>query len=441
MFGRRNRGVPAREAEELLQRARKASRMGDPAAAARAQESAAALLRPGGPAELLGSTLYALGRSLTLAGRPDDAVDALDEAEQTYLGLPRRPRVADWVADVQARRATAFGLSGSGASAMVDAQSAVVHYRVRGSDDPDDPAQLDLARVLAINADVLAAYGDPDLAVGSADQAVRLALRQLPDWQGTSESGVHVGHLRQALSVAIAVHAAHGRADLAGQAQRVGQRVGLDRHPPRTVLAGRAHAARPPALAVTVAGALAAAQRLGRPEPRVGDRPVVRPALDPSLVVPLDRVLMSIGAGATSADAAARLGRSLAGLATELLSGDPAAGVRLGLEAHVLLAGASRLESTALRQQLPAYGPGWAHVLLACSRRAEADRDLPLALDLAAWAGGVAEQMFPATLVDQEAREVAIAVLDHHGRLLAQRGETARARDAGAAAARLRSMS
>ena len=162
--------------------------------------------------------------------------------------------------------------------------------------------------------------------------------------------------------------------------------------------------------------------------------------MDTGLVVPLDRVLMSIGAGAASADAAARLGRSLAGLATDVLPGDPWSGVRLGLEAHVLLAGASRLESTALRHQLPAYGPAWAGVLLSCSLRAERGRDPALALDLAAWAGGVAEQMFPATLVDQEARTVAIGVLDHHGRLLARRGEVDRARDAAAAAARLRAM-
>jgi hypothetical protein len=61
-------------------------------------------------------------------------------------------------------------------------------------------------------------------------------------------------------------------------------------------------------------------------------------------------------------------------------------------------------------------------------------------MDLAAWAGGVAERMFPATLVDREARTVAVAVLEHHGRLLAERGEDERARDATRAAARLRGM-
>jgi hypothetical protein len=167
---------------------------------------------------------------------------------------------------------------------------------------------------------------------------------------------------------------------------------------------------------------------------------VVRPAVDVELVVSLDRVLVPLGAGGRSADAAARLGGTLARLADELLPLDGARGARLGLEAHALLAGASRLESEALRYQLPDLGPPWAAVLLACSQRAEADRDPALALDLATWARGVAEQLFPATLVDREARTVAVRALDHHGRLLALRGEDGPARDAALAAARLRQM-
>jgi hypothetical protein len=101
-------------------------------------------------------------------------------------------------------------------------------------------------------------------------------------------------------------------------------------------------------------------------------------------------------------------------LATELLPLDGVRGARLGLEAHALLAGASRLGSDLLSHQLPAFGPPWAAALLACSRRAEADRDPTLALDLAVWSAGVAEQLFPATLVDRETRAVATEALDHH---------------------------
>jgi hypothetical protein len=368
------------------------------------------------------------------AGRPEEAVRALDEAEAAYGRLsPRRFPAADRIADVQARRATAYGLAGAGGSAIVDAQSAVLHYRHRVGEDPDDPRQLDVARVLAVNADVLAAYGDPDLAVSSADLAVRIFLQH-----GAEDDP----HLRRALAVAVAVHGAHGRHDLADQAGTLTRRLGGTPGPVPTVLALRQRSARPPALAVTVATALdAARQRLGRQPPQIGDRAVVRPAVDVELVVPLDRVLVPLGPGDRSADAAARLGGTLARLAAELLPLDVARGTRLGLEAHALLAGASRLESEVLRYQLPALGPPWAGVLLACSRQAEADGDPALALDLAAWAGGVAEQLFPATLVDREARTVAVAVLDHHGRLLALRGEQDRARDATLAAARLRAMS
>ncbi len=83
------------------------------------------------------------------------------------------------------------------------------------------------------------------------------------------------------------------------------------------------------------------------------------------------------------------------------------------MEAHALLTGASRLGSTLLSEQLPAFGPPWAAALLACSRRAEADGDLALALDLAGWGAGVVERLFPATLVDQETRAVATEMLGH----------------------------
>lgn len=428
------------EAAALIRRGRSAARIGNGAAAIRAYlaagEAIRALAGSGRPRDdlVVGDVHYELGAAMLAAGGPDEAVRALDEAEAAYGRLsPRRFPAADRTADVQARRATAYGLAGAGGSAIVDAQSAVLHYRQSVGEDPDDPRQLDVARVLAVNADVLAAYGDPDLAVSSADLAVRRYLQH----GGGADDDVH-----RALAVAVAVHGAHGRHDLADQAGTVTRRLGRPPGGVPTVLALRQRSTRPPALAVTVATALdAARRRLGRQPPRIGDRAVVRPAVDVELVVPLDRALVPLGPGNRSADAAARLGGTLARLAVDLLPLDAVRGTRLGLEAHALLAGASRLESEMLRYQLPSLGPSWAAVLLACSRRAEDDGDPALALDLAAWAGGVAEQLFPATLVDRETRTVAVAVLDHHGRLLALRGEQDRARDATLAAARLRGMS
>jgi hypothetical protein len=516
-----------------LRRARAADRAGDAETAIEARSGAADALRGSDidrHAPVLGEVLFELGGSLLDGDRPAQAIGVLDEAEEAY---GRVPGSGDRLADVQARRALAYGLVGAGGSAIVDAQSAVLHHRDRGRSGRRDPAaagsagprsgrdpgdgepgwlQWDgsgrrergdgrsgwshqngssrqrgagraawceqdgsgqwkegwserrerggsgwsererserrkwggsgrwgaarrrgLARVLAVNADVLAAYGDPDLAVASADAAVRLALARpaSPDTEP----------LRRALAVAIAVHTAHGRHDLAAQAGAVARRLGglTPRRP--TVLRERS-VVHPPLLSVTVATALhAACQRLDRQPPGIGDRAVVRPAVHVELLVPLDRVLVPLGPGGRSADAAARLGGTLARLAAELLPLDAAGGARLGLEAHALMAGASRQESELLRYQLPTLGPPWAAVLLACSRRAETGRDPALALDLAAWAAGVVDQLFPATLVDREARTVAVEVLDHHGRLLAEHGERDRARDAAQAAARLRTMS
>ena len=330
-----------------------------------------------------GEVRYDRAGTLLDQGRPDEAIVVLDEAEEEY---GRR-------ADVQVRRALAYGLAGAGATALVEAQSAVLRHR--------GGRRRELARALAVNADVLAAYGDPDLAVASADLAIRLFLRGRRPRADRAE-------LRRALAVAVAVHTAHGRHDLAGQAGAVARRIGGLAGPAPTVLEIRR-----PSLDVTVAAALT---RLGRPPPLIGDRSVVRPAVALELLVPLDRVLGPAGcaAGGRAVDAAARLGRTLAALAIE---SDAAAGGRLGLEAHALLAGASRLGSELLSRQLPTFGPPWAAALLACSRRAEADRDHALALDLAVWAAGVAGRLFPATLVDRETRAVATEALDHHREL------------------------
>jgi hypothetical protein len=369
-----------------------------------------------------GRARYDRAGTLLDHGRPDEGIVLLDGAEEDRG---------------QVRRALAYGLAGAGASALVEAQSAVLQHR--------GGRRRELARALAVNADVSAAYGDPDLAVASADLAIRLFLRG-------RRLGADREDLRRALAVAVAVHAAHGRDDLAGQAGTVARRIGGLVGPAPTVLETRRTSldvtgpvgtaptvletrrtsldvtgpvgtaptvleSRRPGLELTVAAALT---RLGRPPPTVAGRSVLRPAVALELLVPLNRVLGPVDPAAErgrAGDEAARLGRTLAALAIELLPADGAAGGRLGLEAHALLAGASRLGSELLRRQLPTFGPPWAAALLACSRGAEADRDHALALDLAAWAARVATQLFPATLVDRETGVVAAEALDHHREL------------------------
>ncbi len=212
---RKDRAVRAgghRREGDLLRRARAAESAGDLATAIEGRLAAADLRRRSGSGPELGEVLYDLAGTLLRDGRADDAVAALDEAEDAY-GLVPSLRCADRVADVQVRRAVGYGLAGAGASAVVDAQSAVLHHR--------GGKQRDLARALAVNADVLAAYGDPDLAVASADLAVRLFLAARGPAGGRDRE-----ELRRALAVAVAVHAAHGRHDLAAQAGAVARRIG-----------------------------------------------------------------------------------------------------------------------------------------------------------------------------------------------------------------------
>lgn len=142
-------------------------------------EQAAALGRelvaahPGDPRCLqrLGGALYGLAASYTAVGRPAEAVAVLDECEQAYRGLAGTHDPAPLLADVRARRGLAQWERGHIASAVLELDRAVREY-VRLADE-DDQLAPDLARVLAVNARVLADVGDPDLAVASADLAVR----------------------------------------------------------------------------------------------------------------------------------------------------------------------------------------------------------------------------------------------------------------------------
>src|SRR5690606_25286158 len=124
----------------------------------------------------LASSLYAVAELHLNAGEHDAALAALAECEEAYRGLERSPADIDMLlADVELRRARVHAAAGRGASAIVAAQSAVAAYLRSGIDDRD-PHYLDLARAFAWNADILLVYGDPDVAVASADSAIRMIL-------------------------------------------------------------------------------------------------------------------------------------------------------------------------------------------------------------------------------------------------------------------------
>jgi tetratricopeptide (TPR) repeat protein len=365
-------------------------------------------------AQSLGAILYSLGAYLTTAQQPEEAVKVLNECEQVYLNLQETSsRIDVLLADVAARRGVAHAVLGKGASAVVDLQSAVQSYHARGSSEPTDPHYFDFARVLAINADVLRAFGDPDLAVASADWAIVLYVNESARANRSVDAALHPLYLRRAVDVAVMIHKANGREDVARTASEIGQRTGgllsLE------TLASRADSLSL-TLTLTVARALErAAQLLGHE--RVEDELIEVCTPQRELVnqnfFPLQR------SNATPEVFA----QTLAELAIDLLALDPKPGMRLGLEAHYIFAGASRLQTLPMRYQFSDFGIPWARVLLACSRQMVTEGNRVMAMDLAAWAGGVAGQLSPFIAMSSEIQTLAQACAQHYRQLLTGNGQ------------------
>src|SRR5262249_37685319 len=152
---------------------------------------------------------YMLAAIHQAADRPDAAVAVLSECEGIYerLGQAKFLDARPLIADVKIRRAGALADQGLGASAVVEAATAVTTYmQITGSAD-GEKQMLDLARVLARNSLILARFGDPDMAVASADRAVRTYLTHPVNPE-------HAGYFCQALAQAALIHLDQGRLDL-----------------------------------------------------------------------------------------------------------------------------------------------------------------------------------------------------------------------------------
>jgi hypothetical protein len=130
-----------------------------------------------------------------------------------------------------------------------------------------------------------------------------------------------------------------------------------------------------------------------------------------------------------SEDPLAVAGR-FAGRAAAIMSTDPAAGLRLGLEAHVLYAHQSELQTLEMRYTMGEHGPAWARTLLLCSRAAEDTGRRDLALDLASWMGGTVDALVPFAFVDPDVFALLRACLAWHADLLRRSGDTAAAENA-----------
>ncbi|GAB2821826.1 hypothetical protein GCM10022221_19880 [Actinocorallia aurea] len=342
--------------------------------------------------ERLAALLYGKGGSLNALGRQAEAVEVLEESLGLYTGLGAAPTL---VADVRMRRAVALRGLGRGASAVVEADAAVRAYL--RADRPSD-----LARVLQLAADVLAEYGDPDVAVVAAD----LCLAILGPAAGRPAPG-DVRYLFQAARRSSDLHAVAGRADSALTAAEIAW--GFGREHGFAVLAdglrlvvrlrerGEALAAerflgdlrglapgadpdafRPPARSVTFAEAMAARGVTGVP--------VHDPDDEGAPCIPSLR-----SAAPALATAHATL---LSAACLDALPDDVANGVRLGLEAHYLFAYASEARDPDLRYGFATRGAVWARVLLALTL-ALRSADPALAGDLVSWGRAVVGQLPP----------------------------------------------
>src|SRR5262245_15733822 len=146
----------------------------------------------------------------------DESITMLLQAEQEYLALVRGAGDDPYLADLWVTRGMAQSSRGYGASAVLDLDAGVQAYTGSADDLP-----LRLATALALNASVLEDYGDPDLAVRSADAAIGLFLRHQDELDAGPEGATYAHQLCVAARVAGDVHASAGRLDIALRADDI----------------------------------------------------------------------------------------------------------------------------------------------------------------------------------------------------------------------------
>lgn len=383
--------------------------------------------------------LLDMADSLTALGRQSEAVDVLKKGEAIIqeLGAIGISSPEEMVAELYLTRGFAHYEQGFGASAVIDFDAASKAYRRFYDAAKTPPRALDLARVLTLNAAALAEAGDPDLALNAAEHAIHLYNTHSRSNEFRANAMMHEYFLKNAATVAANIHAAHGRIERAVVAdifavnilrswvmlnnnphdrQELAQaltRRGLHQQAQNTASEeatallneGRAidasaaqreveqwklmQAGQSP-LQVTVATALeAAARELGATQvPESLIKQLTRPEIGAAALSPGDRC---------RPEQAVELAVHLVELSSGLLFTLRREGLRLGLEAHYLFANASRMQTSAIRNQLHINGPSWARVILTCSRAFEAEENLRMAYDLADWGAHLATLLLPSS--------------------------------------------
>jgi hypothetical protein len=319
--------------------------------------------------------------------------------------------------------------AGHGASAVLTLDEALSGYDAAGANLPGSPYFLDSAQAFLVNADILRRYGDPDLAVASADGAIRQYLHKRDEINSSDGQRIHLGRFHRALAIASELHAAGGRFGLAHQvdamaiegAPLVGDTAVRARARKAVHLRadGRTREADELARLVRASSpqALADAEEVfARPE-RLTLRQAVEDArfalgeeavpysletllTDPSQVLEAGWCVSLRGPAEAMAAGASHLAN--AALATVSFGGPERT---LGLEAHLLFAVASQEQAPGLRHRFGTYGSDWARVLLWLTRSLQGE-DAALATDLAGWLRGVLLQLQPYSLIDAEVQAV-----------------------------------
>jgi tetratricopeptide (TPR) repeat protein len=386
------------------------------------------------------SILFQLGALHIEADRWDVAVTVLEDCERTYRELAGRGAggIEPLIADVKARRARARLLGGRGASAVLEVDEAVSFVLTLPASQQTPARSLAMARILTHNAVILDRFGDPDLAVASAERAIRLQLSLADAINAAPDLDFQFDYLLTVADIAARIHSASRRLDRALEADD------LAVHAARALAKASGSDGDAKALAVRLSRKALHLRALGHPERReeasaclaegsdldaaaallttaeweqaMNGEPPLSLAMaleDAELTLGRGRVRPELldavtgqagGCGALSpsgrcSEEAARLhADELSAIAIELLPRSAESGLRIGLEAHYLFAVGTRHDAPVVRHQFDSSGIPWARLLLACCQVLDDMRNewaLPLALDLASWNFGVIVQLQP----------------------------------------------
>jgi tetratricopeptide (TPR) repeat protein len=392
------------------------------------------------------SILSQLGSLHIDADRWNAAVTVLEDSEKIYRELAGRGAggIEPLIADVRARRATARMLGGRGASAVLEVDEAVSFHLSLPASQQTAARSLEMARILTSNAVILDRFGDPDLAVASADRAIRLYTSLADAINAAPDLDFQFEHLLAVADVAARIHSASGRLDRAFEADDLATHAaralatasGAERD--ATALAirltrkalhlgaagrpGRRDAAEACLAEGSALDAAAVLQATAEWEQAVNAGPPVtlgmalveanlalglgraRAELLDAIAVPAAKGGILSPSGRCSEDAARTYADELGKIAIDLLPLSPLPGLRIALEAHYLFAIGTRHAAPVVRHQFDSSGIPWARLLLACCQALDGMHEewaLPLALDLASWNFGVIVQLQPFVITAQ----------------------------------------